>query len=412
VEADLDRTPSADEPTEVDSTPDTVNLELRQIAGLTAGSNMELDHAGREFAEGDSSVAFTINIDDKDRAVIVPGSVPVKLDTLPVREPTLIGWGALDVGSARFIVRPRKERRRAADWLEQHDSFDQPETVIEVPPSLTVQRPPIVEPDRESGRRLFGRKRADIEVPVTETLDAASWEFIDKIRAARADLADRERYFHPDPAELLVRAQSRAPILGIRPAGHPMFARVSVMAADMPWMPDFDDIKAIPESLGPYLQPLMSLPSIPIAADLLVGPLGIVGSRAAAAACARHIVLSLYGLSTDDLRIHIAASAERMSVWDWAFDLVSHDDLDLDHGFSVVIVDGMENFEAAGLDHQDAVDHRVGVVILTDGIDDLPSYSGSVLQVDRSGSGLLTNHLGHVISGTPIAMVLSRRRRS
>jgi len=377
-------------------------LELRQIAGLTAGIDLELDRAGHEFAEGDRSVAFTITVDDKDRAVLVPGTMTVKLDTQPVTEPTLVGWGALDVGSARFVVRPRRSFPRADEWLAQRDAFDRPELEIEVPPTLGVQ---VAEPaEQERGRRRFGRRRGGEADTPTETLNAESWEFIDRIRAARAELADRERYLHPDPAELVVRTRSRAPILGIRPPGHPLFAKVGVIVADMPWMPNFDDIRAIPDSLGPYLQPLMSLPSIPIAADLLVGPLGIVGSRAAAAACARHIILSLHALSTADLRIHIAASAERAPVWDWAYDLAVHDDLDLDHGFPVVIVHGLENFGRYGLTHADAVEHRVGVVILTDSIDDLPNYCGSVLQVDRSGSALLTNHLGHVIAGTPVGV--------
>ncbi len=375
---------------------------MRQIAGLTAGIDLELDRAGHEFAEGDQSVAFTITVDDKDRAVLVPGTMSVKLDTQPVTQPTLIGWGALDVGSARFVVRPRRSFPQADEWLAQREAFDRPELEIEVPPTLGLQVAAPVEPDR--GRRRFGRRRAGDSDPPAETLNAESWEFIDRIRAARADLADRERYLHPDPAELVVRTRSRAPILGIRPPGHPLFAKVGVIVADMPWMPNFDDIRAIPDTLGPYLQPLMSLPSIPIAADLLVGPLGIVGSRAAAAACARHIILSLHALSTPDLRVHIAASPERAPVWDWAYDLAVHDEIDLDHGFPVVVVDGIENFGRYGVTHADAIEHRVGVVILTDSIDDLPNYCGSVLQVDRSGSALLTNHLGHVIAGTPVGV--------
>ena len=378
------------------------SLELRQIAGLTAGIDLELDRAGHEFAEGDQSVAFTITVDDRDRALLVPGAMAVKLDTQPVSEPTLIGWGAIDVGSARFVVRPRRSFPRADEWLAQRDAFDRPEMEIEVPPTLGVLVTAPAEPNR--GRRRFGRHRSGGADAPVETLNAESWEFIDRIRAARADLTDRERYLHPDPAELMVRTRSRAPILGIRPPGHPLFAKVGVIVADMPWMPNFDDIRAIPDSLGRYLQPLMSLPSIPIAADLLVGPLGIVGSRAAAAACARHIILSLHALSTADLRVHIAASPERAPVWDWAYDLAVHDEINLDHGFPVVVVDGVENFGRYGLTHPDAIEHRVGVVILTDSIDDLPNYCGSVLQVDRSGSALLTNHLGHVIAGTPVGV--------
>jgi hypothetical protein len=320
----------------------------------------------------------------------------------------VIGAGVLDVGSARFLVRHRRERKRATDWLDLHDSVDRPEPLIHVPPDL-AQPPAAQEPptDEKKRRRRRGRKKDGRESETLDpgsALDVVSWEFIERVRETRVEMADRERYLHPDPAELAARASHRAPILGIRPPGHPLFAKVSVIVADMPWMPSFDDISAIPDSLGAHLKPLMSLPSLPIAADLMVGPLGIVGSRSATMACARHVVLSLFGLSTSDLQLHVATDRQRADLWDWSLDLTSPVPADTTTSFPVAIVDGMENFETTGLDHADVIEQRAGAVILADSVEDLPSYCGTVLQVDGAGGGLLTNHLGHIINGTPIGV--------
>ena len=176
------------------------------------------------------------------------------------------------------------------------------------------------------------------------------------------------------------------------------------MVADQPWLPNFDDINAIPESVGFQIQPLLSLPSVPVVADLLVGPLGIVGTRAATMAAARHIMVSLYGLSTQDLHLHVATTDHRADAWRWADTICPDRILDLDDGFPVAIIDGMENFGAGGFSHQEALNHALGVVLLVDSVEDLPSYCGTVLQIDPGGTALLTNHLGNVIKGTPVGI--------
>ncbi|MCP4223514.1 MAG: hypothetical protein GY773_09255, partial [Actinomycetia bacterium] len=370
-------------------------LELRQIAGLTAGVVMDLVQSSYDFAEGTDVVGFSIRVDDHDRAVVVPGAAPARLDSIAINEPTPIGSGVLDVGTARFIIRPKKERRRATDWLDETTRIDQPEPVIVVPSNMT-------EPAPAPGRRRGLRRRK--QPPTDQASDVATWEFIESIRQTRAEMADRERYHYPDPADLVIRAAHEAPNLGVRPPGHPLFAKIGVMVADQHWLPNFDNIQDIPESIGTQIQPLLSLPSVPVVADLLVGPLGIVGTRAAAMAAARHIMVSLFGLSTQDLHLHIASSEVRADAWQWARTISSDQPVDTDDGFPVVIVDGMENFGVGGFSHQEALNHEVGVVILVDSVEDLPSYCGTVLQIDPAGTALLTNHLGNVIKGTPIGI--------
>jgi hypothetical protein len=379
----------ADEDDAIDVVP-----ELRQIAGLTAGAVMDLVEPTYDFAEGEGVVGFTIRVDEHGRTIVVPGSVSARIDSITLDGPTPIGSGVLDVGTARFIIRPKRERRRATDWLDQHKTIDQPEPVIEVPPDLVAPEPA---PKRGRWRR---RHEVEHESPGTVT----TWEFVEAVRETRTLMAERERYRHPDPAELAVRARCRAPVLRMRPPGHPHFCKVGVVVADQPWLPHFDDIHAIPEAVGEQLQPLLSLPSVPVAADLLVGPLGIVGRPAATMAVARHVLVALYALSTPDLRLHIAAATDHHEAWEWATPLVTDDPVDFGEGFSVVIVDGIENFGLHGYQHQDVIDHDLGVVILAERVEELPSYCGTVLQLDQAGTALLTNHLGKAISGTPVGM--------
>ena len=383
--------------------PEIGPLELRQIAGLTSGSTMRLEPQCYDFAQDDGVVGFQIQVDRNDRAVVIPHATTTRIDTVEIDRPSVIGLGVLDVGSARFLARHRREHKRATDWLDLHDAVDRPEPLVEVPPNLGLASADSGKPTkRRRGRRA---KRDDQQNAAKRpTLDAASWEFIERIRSIRIELTDRERYLHPDPAELAERARQRAPILAIRPPGHPLFGKVSVIAADMPWMPRFDEISAIPDYLGTHLKPLMSLPSQPIAADLMVGPLGIVGNPSARTACARHVITSLYGLSTPELRLHIATTPERDRVWDWCYELAPPAPIDIESTFPIVIVDGMASFAGSGLAHADAIEHKAGAVFLADSVEDLPSYCGTVLQVDGAGSGLLTNNLGNIIAGTPIGI--------
>ena len=380
-------------------------IELRQIAGLTAGMVMPLEDSIYDFAE-DGEVRFALEVEDGQRVIVHPGTAAVAVDTVVVREPTTLGRGALDVGSARFVVGPRRERRRATDWLDRRDVFERDEPVIHVPPDLEPYAPvaPPVDDDPKPRRRRKGKRHAEVdEQPEpARPLSAAAWELVDRVRAIRAETAERERYFHPDPAEMMLRADNRAPILGVRPPGHPLFAQVALICADMPWMPHFDDIHAVPDTVGEHLRPLMSLPSVPVPVDLTVGPLGIVGSRKAVLACARYALLSLYGSSSTELRLRLDTGFANGDEWAWAEQLCRPGALD--DGFTVSLVDGMVNFPVDDFSHHDALEVRVGLIVLAETIDELPVYCGSVLQVDDRGTAILTNHLGHAISGSSIGV--------
>jgi hypothetical protein len=396
--------------------PDNDAPELRQIAGLTAGTIIPLDRPSLAFAEGENEVGFRLDVAPSGRVEVIPEAATVTIDAVPVSGPTAVGLGALDVGSARFVVRPRY--RSVGDWPDDRELASVEPAIIEVPAELAATDG--TERNRRRRRLLGGPTE-----PARETLDAASWEFVETIRETRGETAERLRLLHPDPAELGDRARYNAGSLGFRRRGEARFAEVGVLCADISWMPRFDDITAIPESLGDHLRPLMSLPSVPIVADLLIGPLGITGPRRAAIACARHIALSLYGMSSDELMLHVVTDPGRADDWRWAAALAPDQRIDPRFGYPVLLVDGAHNFPGTtGLDHYRIMEGRAGLVVLADAVEQLPSYCGTVLQVDRAGSGLLTNHKGQVIKGTPIGVsdalaqelaqvlvhVLSRRR--
>lgn len=377
-------------------------LELRQVAGLTAGTILELAEEHYDFAEGEGSVGFSISVDEHDQAIARPGSVDAFIDSVPLEEPTVLGSGVLDVGSARFIVRSRPEHEWETDWLDQDRKSDEAEPIIHVPTDLTVAKP--------ARRGLFGRLGSAAR-SARDTLEAGTWEFIETVREARSTVAGQRRFLHPDPSELKTRVEHAAPILGTRPIEHDLFGQVGVIMADVPWLPSFDDIHAIPEPVGYEVQPLLSLPSVPIPADLLRGPLGIVGSRIATMACARHILLSLRALSTADLRLHVVTDPDNVDAWSWSSAIAPERPLLFEDGFSVVLIDGVENFDRAGFEHQDAIEHRIGVIILADSVDELPSYCGTVLQIDRNGGAVLSDHNGDLIPGTPVGITTAMARQ-
>ncbi len=378
--------------------PDLGPLELRQIAGLTSGVVMRLGAERYDFSEDGASIGFQLDVDGDDRVVAIPGVSPLKVDGMAIGAPTAVTAGVIDAGSARFLVRRQLIRNRPTDWLSHPEGDETPEPVVHVPAGLTA------EPEGRRRRGLLGRRRKGRKDDEPLVLTPTAHAFIDEIQAVRRELANQQRALHPDPAELADQAIQRAPILGVRPPGHPLFAKVGVMVADMPWIPSFDDISAIPDEVGEALKPMLNLPSLPIVADLMVGPLGIVGDRAAALACARHVLVTLYGLSTSALRLHIFANAERAADWAWAGDLATPGQPQLDEGFPIVLVDGTAELGRSGLDPRQIIDRQAAVIAIDSAVERLPSYSGTVLQVDRSGDGLLTNHHGHLIAGTPIGV--------
>ena len=147
---------------------------------------------------------------------------------------------------------------------------------------------------------------------------------------------------HPDPEELKTRLTRLDPGLWERSRDHALFGRFGVGYATIPWEPKFDNPELIPEVLHEPIVEMSLLPWVPVTANLLYGPLGIVGKRAARLAACRHAILSLAALSVPgEIRFAIRSGNNTATSWNWARALppVMTDD---ENPYVVTIIDGAE----------------------------------------------------------------------
>ena len=221
-------------------------MELRQIAGVSAGGSLELYPGNYDFGPvsrgpgrlGDGqpdSVGFTLRLDGDLSAVVGPGDAPVLVDDQPVNEPTDLRGRVINAGSARFVVaRPRPPRKRDGTVTDLR-LLDADPWVLE----------PIPGPIRAGG--------------------------------FRQSLVDQRRRLHHGPDEVRHRIEAGPPTLWDRGPSHPLFGTAVVAMADVPVR-------------GSGLE--LAVP-VPVAVDLLGSPTMIVGPRRLQLAVVRHAVLSL-----------------------------------------------------------------------------------------------------------------------
>lgn len=378
-------------------------LHMRQVAGLTAGSIMELEQGSFQFSESSDEVGFTLTVQDENHIMLIPGTAEAMLDEMVAMQPTELGDAVLNVKTACFVVRPPRTPPSPASRLEAIKKARRSPKVIEVP--VFVDNRPLESAASGSWlNSLFSKNDSESQQEETR-LDAQSWQFLEGIRQARTVVAERQRQQHPDPEELQSRLSRLDPGLWNRGVDHPLFGRFAIAYATIPWEPKFDNPEAIPERLHTPIEQLSSLPWVPVTANLLFGPLGIVGKRAAALACARHAILSLAALTAPgDLEFSVATDAALADDWDWTSSLPPSMFPTGQASYCVAVADGMHNFDDAGFDQTAVQNNEMGLIALGETIDDIPPYCGTVLQVEADGTGAVTNHLGQRIGGTPVGI--------
>ncbi len=382
-----------------DSTKDTI-LEMRQVAGLTAGSVMGLHQGSFQFRESDKEVGFSLTVDGVDDVTVVAGSAATLVDEIQVDQPTPLGDAVLNVGSACFTVRPIREPATAEGRLAHLVEARTPPKAISVP-EFTAE--PAAEVQTRSSRfgSLFSKTVEESEA----TLDQQSWRFLESIRDVRSLVAERHRHLHPNPEELRSRLERLDPGLWDRTVDHPLFARFAVAYSTIPWDPRFDDPDRIPVELHRPIREMSCLPWVPITANLLNGPLGIVGSRPAVLACARNAVLSLASLSAPtDIEFSIVTAQGLVSDWDWTSSLPNSLFPTDEANYCIAVADGMTHFDGAGLDPEAVKENEMGLIVLEETVEDLPDYCGTILEITAEGQCQVTNHLGEQIVGTPIGV--------
>ncbi len=224
----------------------TDRLELRQIAGISAGGSLELRPGCYDFGPvrrgsgrlGDGepdTVGFTLTLGDDMAPRIGPGDAPVLVDGMPVLEPIDLAGKVIDAGTARFVVaRPRPPRKRGGQAREiRLDAVD----------------PWVLEPIARSV--AMGRE-------------------------AEALVSQRRR-LHYGPDEIRHRISGGGALLWDRHPNHPLFGTAVVGLADVPLRGDGLEVAA----------------PVPVSVDLLASPTVIRGSRRLQLAVVRHVLLAL-----------------------------------------------------------------------------------------------------------------------
>lgn len=432
-------------------------LEMRQVAGLTAGSMMKLT-VGRafEFNESNEGGSFSLRVLENDEVAIHPGSAHAVIDEVEVNEPMLVGDAVLNVSSACFSVRrPRPPASRESRMESIGAAFA---SVSAIPvPAIGAEEP--LAPDQMTGSRLGTIINRN---PLTSgAVGLEAWNFLQSIRQARSVVAERHRLVHPDPEELKTRLSRLDPGLWERSRDHPLFGRFGIGYANIPWEPKFDNPELIPEILHEPIVEMSLLPWVPVTANLLYGPLGIVGKRAARLAACRHAILSMAALTVPgEVQFAIRSGKNTATSWNWARALPAIMSAQHDSPYVITIIDGADGARAdetarqaaheeameldserstdvdddgiaidpeptgevpvigdggidqnAGEEGDDELDVlgsvqtlTPGYIVLAETLDELTQPCGTVLQIESDGTGSVTNHLNETIQVTPIGV--------
>jgi hypothetical protein len=383
---DLDRIlgpESSDAPTfEVAKSP-TLGLELRQVAGLSAGFAQSLPPGEHHFGPGSENSAgdertkpFTVTVDDGNIAWIT-SSVNVRLDGRIVKEPTEVGRGVIDAGSARFVVSQSRPPARRRTGSGQRAVLRAAE-----PPRLAQIR--IAEyatkPEPEAKKRRFGLRSSDSGNTTVGS------PLIDRILEIRSHAVEYERSRFPDSGQLMQMAVAGSDHMSHLGPGDDGFAHVPIANGDLTWQPPIDRPDRIPAELVTEVQQDSILPSVPLIVDLRTGHLGIVGDRDACLAVVRQIAVTLRVLSpVDSITFSLLGSPDAAEDWRWLDDLPRSDSF----GLPVTFFDGMRQVSEHGMRQSLLEEGTGGAIIIDEQLHDIPSLCQTVLKIEPSGTAAL-----------------------
>ncbi len=329
-------------------------MELRQIAGISAGGCMELRPGSYDFGpvqqgpgrldDGDpDSVGFTLSLNGNLTAIVGPGDSPVLVDSQPVVEPTTLGGRTINAGSARFVVaRPRPPQRREGPVRQiRLDAVD----------------PWVWEP-----------------IPDPAGLGTESYPLI-----------HQRRRYHYGPDEIRYRIEGGRHMLWDRDGSHPLFGTAVVAMADIPLSGVGVEISA----------------PIPISIDVLRSTTMLVGRRELQLAVARHLLLSLATAShPDDLQLALLSDRPEL---EFITDLphAGGSASEQAHSRRLFIIDrsdGLEKWPLNGF-----ADERSAVLALT-AEDDVLTPTANILTVmNESTISVLGSNTGAAIdTATPV----------
>ena len=358
------------------------------------------------------TVGFSLEVGDDYSIAVIPGPSGIMLDSIRVWDRSLLNGRTIDAGSARFRVGKGRAEHRDRREIVAGGAPQIHEKVITVAGTAisgTSTGPSNAGATTDEGvaksttfasflnrsrRGEGGSSDGTPQSPQTAN------PFIERVLEARTDLAEQRRNQHPDPEEVAWRATVGPALCWHRRSDHWHFGQVAIATADMPWRPRLDAPDRVSPTDQALLDAVSTLPSVPVAADLRIGPLGIVGSKAATLACARHIMTALATLcSPEYLAISVLASPDRQSSWDWARRL-PHTQLASGSAMPLLVIDGMEQLHDNGFGMALTEPGGVGAILLARDVRSLPPTCATVMVLDEDGTATILNHRdGTTVSG-------------
>ncbi len=337
-------------------------LELRQIAGLTAGATFAFHDDQLRMGLAPHTVGFELVTAPDGTTTLVPGVSPVRVDGILVTAPMRIDDRTIDAGNARFVLAP--------------------------PAAATTQRRTRIHFDDD---------------PVIAVGDDD--ELSRRVRSARRVVETARRRAHPDPSDLLRTASGAGPLRWSRRRGDRRFATVGLALADLAWTPRFDRPERLSEAAAATIAPLRRLDAVPVEADLRTGPLAIIGSRPARLAIARHLAVALATLSpADDLELAVLADREHAGDWQWA-DLLPHATAGADHAMPVLFVDGPDQIDRS-LGEALSESSGIGTVFLGDDVTTVPMTCAMTMIVNDDHTATVIDHIAEttITGATPLGL--------
>ncbi len=403
------------QPEVVVSPPANAALELRQVAGLTAGSSMPLGIGAYQFGPSDhgrgldlgdpTDVGFTVAVSEDQTVTLHPSPETrqaVRVDGVHIFEPTVIELDqVIDAGSARFQLAPKRaiqRRRRTLQRVDRAMALFEPDV-----PTPTIEEIAAIQEAHPRRRNRSPISRLSRKEVLAE--DPVAQHFVSVLRAHRAEVMANRRLTHPDPEALLHQARHAADLAWDCDRTHHAFAEVAIAYGDEPWQPRFSHPERVPDGASTALQELFLAPSVPQIADLRRGPLGIVGDRNSTLAVARQILVTVAVRSApEDVALMVMADEEREADWAWAAH-APHAQQRFEGALPIVFVDDVDQLDG------DLADPLLeaggfGTILLSETVDELPPICPTVMTIDAHGGATVVQHENHttVIGATPIGL--------
>lgn len=265
-----------------------VGFELRHVSGLTAGAAHPIAAGGVSFSDAEGEPGFRLDADSDGTIVVSPLALPVRLDNRPIDGPRQVGDAILDVGFAGFRIASRRS----------------------MPP-----RPPGTPADPQ--RRLIRRPPTTGLVNISAT-GIEEREIIRLVQLEYQSALLRARSMWPGPEEIMYQIFEQGSRVWSEPVGDPAFGHAAIALGTLPWQPELSRSVDLSASTFSTLKGYQALPSVPVVADLNLGPLGLVGPRDMTLAVARQVILNRAVLSSpNDLAVGVAANQETIADWAW-----------------------------------------------------------------------------------------------